>query len=100
MIRRPPRSTLFPYTTLFRSALRAGIVAGEIAGPEPRHRRVDAPGQRRFLGDAEIETDLADGRDIAVLRHALDAQDATEIGHRADNETEACTAAALEHADL
>src|SRR2546422_5077769 len=26
MIRRPPRSTLFPYTTLFRSA---GVVAGE-----------------------------------------------------------------------
>src|SRR3712207_8006780 len=24
MIRRPPRSTLFPYTTLFRSDLRAG----------------------------------------------------------------------------
>src|SRR3712207_8548860 len=24
MIRRPPRSTLFPYTTLFRSELRAG----------------------------------------------------------------------------
>src|SRR5260221_7303099 len=24
MIRRPPRSTLFPYTTLFRSALTAG----------------------------------------------------------------------------
>src|SRR5258708_12333392 len=24
MIRRPPRSTLFPYTTLFRSASRAG----------------------------------------------------------------------------
>src|SRR3712207_7890461 len=24
MIRRPPRSTLFPYTTLFRSPLRAG----------------------------------------------------------------------------
>src|SRR6202522_807301 len=24
MIRRPPRSTLFPYTTLFRSALRPG----------------------------------------------------------------------------
>src|SRR5256885_10357679 len=26
MIRRPPRSTLFPYTTLFRSELIAGIV--------------------------------------------------------------------------
>src|SRR2546430_9151397 len=25
MIRRPPRSTLFPYTTLFRSRLRRGI---------------------------------------------------------------------------
>src|SRR3712207_8758356 len=28
MIRRPPRSTLFPYTTLFRSPLRAGGGAG------------------------------------------------------------------------
>src|SRR2546428_9294184 len=27
MIRRPPRSTLFPYTTLFRSALRFGCAA-------------------------------------------------------------------------
>src|SRR2546425_2094189 len=27
MIRRPPRSTLFPYTTLFRS-LTAGVIAG------------------------------------------------------------------------
>src|SRR2546428_6572559 len=41
MIRRPPRSTLFPYTTLFRSGIRAGD------GP-PRRRdggqeRVQAP---------------------------------------------------------
>src|SRR2546430_12070969 len=27
MIRRPPRSTLFPYTTLFRSGLRAPVLA-------------------------------------------------------------------------
>src|SRR5436309_5939592 len=27
MIRRPPRSTLFPYTTLFRSAVLAGVIA-------------------------------------------------------------------------
>src|SRR3989449_3149503 len=26
MIRRPPRSTLFPYTTLFRSTLSAGLL--------------------------------------------------------------------------
>src|SRR3712207_6894150 len=29
MIRRPPRSTLFPYTTLFRSQDRAGIITAE-----------------------------------------------------------------------
>src|SRR2546427_6759642 len=30
MIRRPPRSTLFPYTTLFRSTTGVAVVAGEI----------------------------------------------------------------------
>src|SRR5256885_7839824 len=29
MIRRPPRSTLFPYTTLFRSGLLGGVVGGD-----------------------------------------------------------------------
>src|SRR5688572_31547238 len=38
MIRRPPRSTLFPYTTLFRS----GIVAAERAAPAPAVVRIDA----------------------------------------------------------
>src|SRR2546429_1664648 len=33
MIRRPPRSTLFPYTTLFRSEVRLEGVAGD---SEPR----------------------------------------------------------------
>src|SRR3712207_8395759 len=31
MIRRPPRSTLFPYTTLFRSQLQADEIAVEMA---------------------------------------------------------------------
>src|SRR4051794_41237327 len=31
MIRRPPRSTLFPYTTLFRSTQIIGTAIGEIA---------------------------------------------------------------------
>src|SRR2546422_8581654 len=30
MIRRPPRSTLFPYTTLFRSLLRLGKIQGVV----------------------------------------------------------------------
>src|ERR1039457_4912852 len=34
MIRRPPRSTLFPYTTLFRSGYaQAGLLSREIPGP-------------------------------------------------------------------
>src|SRR3989441_8068479 len=37
MIRRPPRSTLFPYTTLFRSA--RGLLS-----QGARHRGDDAPG--------------------------------------------------------
>src|SRR5258707_7560232 len=32
MIRRPPRSTLFPYTTLFRSALRS-LPCGRLSRP-------------------------------------------------------------------
>src|SRR5258708_22252818 len=32
MIRRPPRSTLFPYTTLFRSGSADGVAALEEAG--------------------------------------------------------------------
>src|SRR2546427_8755097 len=38
MIRRPPRSTLFPYTTLFRSAVYLGLrVAADAVGPELTH---------------------------------------------------------------
>src|SRR2546430_10111779 len=31
MIRRPPRSTLFPYTTLFRSSFDVSIVSGSVS---------------------------------------------------------------------
>src|SRR2546430_12378634 len=39
MIRRPPRSTLFPYTTLFRSAL---LVDVQVAEPRIEHPAVGA----------------------------------------------------------
>src|SRR2546426_8951692 len=42
MIRRPPRSTLFPYTTLFRSALRLApesLAAADAFGTTPDARR-------------------------------------------------------------
>src|SRR5256885_6547804 len=45
MIRRPPRSTLFPYTTLFRSAP-ARMPDPEVVDPAPQ-LRVDLGDQRR-----------------------------------------------------
>src|SRR3712207_7246839 len=34
MIRRPPRSTLFPYTTLFRSYAESGVAGALLWGPQ------------------------------------------------------------------
>src|SRR2546425_5281363 len=45
MIRRPPRSTLFPYTTLFRSRV-AGLDARALHRPETARERLD---ERRGL---------------------------------------------------
>src|SRR2546427_1241876 len=51
MIRRPPRSTLFPYTTLFRSRGNHSTRAADWAGcyRDRHHRRadLDAAGERR-----------------------------------------------------
>src|SRR3712207_9313124 len=49
MIRRPPRSTLFPYTTLFRSSFTMkmkSVIAGEYTAP-PAH----GPMIRLIMGD-------------------------------------------------
>src|SRR5947209_11159825 len=57
MIRRPPRSTLFPYTTLFRSRAQSPAdeeielpVAVEVAGA---HDRGDRRGLRQRQGNAD-----------------------------------------------
>src|SRR3712207_7506032 len=49
MIRRPPRSTLFPYTTLFRSLLERGARRG---GDDARERRLARP--RRAMEDHRV----------------------------------------------
>src|SRR3712207_7092482 len=51
MIRRPPRSTLFPYTTLFRSVLRPELDAHRHA---PELVLVELPARRVLL----VEVDL------------------------------------------
>src|SRR5256886_9877548 len=57
MIRRPPRSTLFPYTTLFRS-VRAGAYDGP-RGRDPGRRRNAAVrrGHRRRREELRVEVD-------------------------------------------
>src|SRR5256885_5521101 len=54
MIRRPPRSTLFPYTTLFRSKTRAG-------GDAHEHRESDEhrKGQAQEIAKAVAREDVA-----------------------------------------
>src|SRR3712207_9530582 len=60
MIRRPPRSTLFPYTTLFRSAIGA-LAAGcahELSSPLSTMAVVVAELQRERGDDAQLQRDL------------------------------------------
>src|SRR3712207_7050984 len=54
MIRRPPRSTLFPYTTLFRSGVRRRARHGHLGGhgadgTRPARRAEDPPRRRAAL---------------------------------------------------
>src|SRR5882757_8870123 len=67
MIRRPPRSTLFPYTTLFRSRQLQVVVAQ--LGQHVQRRDI----VRVVVEHALLARDLADGaqRGAADLAHAL-----------------------------
>src|SRR2546421_5757159 len=53
MIRRPPRSTLFPYTTLFRSEHDDGVVHHDADGDREREQRevVDRKAEEIHDGD-------------------------------------------------
>src|SRR3712207_7210940 len=64
MIRRPPRSTLFPYTTLFRSRLRVADLEGDALQDIPAlaHQR---PGDRAGLRDVADPNLQGVAREIA-----------------------------------
>src|SRR2546422_9434987 len=69
MIRRPPRSTLFPYTTLFRSLVRED--AG-VAVPVGAQDLVGRPGARGGdVFDLQPQVDVAEGGGRAA-REAVD----------------------------
>src|SRR2546426_11969214 len=92
MIRRPPRSTLFPYTTLFRSVedLRIPGAPAQVArerlpdllargarpvGQERLRREKDARRTVAALGGAEFGKRLLEGMEAPALRHAFDRRD-------------------------
>src|SRR2546422_2310204 len=62
MIRRPPRSTLFPYTTLFRSR-------GFVGGSRERLRR---PGEPARVVARDVEEDVAVDEDRAHVSPRVD----------------------------
>src|SRR5256712_10964463 len=101
MIRRPPRSTLFPYTTLFRSVPREQVGGGEA---EDERRRGDGAGDRQRHAEDLVELELAPrvrvpfrreragerSREPAPRegRHEHVAHDSGEVQDEADDEQE------------
>src|SRR3712207_8591052 len=70
MIRRPPRSTLFPYTTLFRSRVgeEGRLVESDIVEVEPvTHAQLHIFGERHSAAQSAAGADLLVGR-VAVDR--------------------------------
>src|SRR2546425_5028160 len=72
MIRRPPRSTLFPYTTLFRSGgdaarerARGGRGDRALHGPDHREPRVDE--DRARASDRRSEEHTSELQSLAYL---------------------------------
>src|SRR3712207_8461422 len=84
MIRRPPRSTHFPYTTLFRSRRAAGRVQGPhrplrrpaadhpAAPVRPRRRRLGLPAPHRGPARSEEHTSELQSRQYLVCRLLLE----------------------------
>src|SRR3712207_7195400 len=71
MIRRPPRSTLFPYTTLFRSFVERALLERGVAEERQHHRAGAAPldGERGADRDRQAATDQSGrDRDVEVRR--------------------------------
>src|SRR5258707_9350729 len=91
MIRRPPRSTLFPYTTLFRSEPardRGALVRDVVAGPcigrswdggHPRDRDLRRP--RLLRRRSEEHTSELQSRQYLVCRLLLEKKKARVHGH-------------------
>src|SRR2546427_12287984 len=73
MIRRPPRSTLFPYTTLFRSRLPRGVVQDGVGGGIGDRDGADHPVGPDDDLDVDRAAEPAPTRGERVAQRLLDA---------------------------
>src|SRR3989475_11377032 len=78
MIRRPPRSTLFPYTTLFRSRQDPEAHGEEPREARDRERRAEALEQPapRLAAPEHLPVEVVVQRGSGLLRHHLHDQEA------------------------
>src|SRR5256885_15841887 len=75
MIRRPPRSTLFPYTTLFRSVVKEAEVEGKRVLDEARAAKAEV---ERQTADVQRQFQVY----VAGVRTLLERQLAERSGER------------------
>src|SRR2546430_13068477 len=76
MIRRPPRSTLFPYTTLFRSVKPLGTVVGKPG------QRIDTKTFHRATARSEEHTSELQSQSNLVCRLLLEKKKTKQPVHR------------------
>src|SRR3712207_2920563 len=70
MIRRPPRSTLFPYTTLFRSWVDVLRPYGIEVDEEFYKERISGRSNSKIVEDLLPDVSAEDGRDLADAKEA------------------------------
>src|SRR5256885_13162594 len=74
MIRRPPRSTLFPYTTLFRSGFLLVLLLRFRLGHE-----IDRP-TRQLRGESHVLSASTDGdREVLLVHHHVQDRKSTRL---------------------
>src|SRR2546426_11938795 len=84
MIRRPPRSTLFPYTTLFRSLFANTVVGAHneiypnaVVGGLPQDKKYEGEESRLEIGDHNVIRES-----VTISSGTRQREGLTSIGHR------------------
>src|SRR5258708_13062077 len=79
MIRRPPRSTLFPYTTLFRSTDRDGREVSHPAGRRLVEPRETDTSRAELLAPGDYNISIGDGQRPWIHLYARSEEHTSEL---------------------